>query len=509
MINDGAKAVQFVKSLSHTKGEYARQLFRLRPWQEEILNGIFDPRDENGKRIVRTAYVEIPRKNGKSEMAAAIALKLLFADEEPGAEIYSAAADRDQASLVFDVAQQMVLQNPDLKSRCQIFDYKKRIVRRDTNSFYRAIAADAAGAHGYNAHGIIFDEVHTQKTRDLWDVLTSSTGARAQPLTFAITTAGYDRQSICWELHEYALKVLSGTVVDPSFFAYVKAAPEEADWTDEKVWHEVNPALGDFRGIDQLRMECERAKQMPAAQNTFRRLYLNQWTQQSERWIDLNLWDENAGTVDEEALRGKKCYGMLDLATVSDMTAWVLLFPEGDKVSVLARFFCPKSRLTAENNRYRDSYQQWERMGALTVTPGTATDYAFVKDQVLKDASKFRIVDMGVDRLFQAHQIASEIGDEGIKVFPVGMGFAGMAAPMTEFMRRLMLKHFRHGGNPILRWMADNVAVKQDPAGNLKPDKAESQGKIDGIIGIVGALDRLMRNEDLQSIYETRGLRSI
>jgi phage terminase large subunit-like protein len=246
--------------------------------------------------------------------------------------------------------------------------------------------------------------------------------------------------------------------------------------------------------------------QAPALQNTFRNWYLNQWTQQSSRWIDLALWDANAGPlIDEEKLRGRTCYGMLDLATVSDMTAWVMLFPREDDpetVDVLARFFCPKARLLDTSNRYRDQYQMWERQGWLTATPGEATDYAFVKAQVLADAAKFRLVDMNVDRLFQAHQIASELAEEGIKVFGMGMGFVSMAAPMTELMRRLLAHKIRHGGNPILRWMADNVSVKMDPAGNLKPDKSTSQGKIDGIIGIAGGFDRLMRHERPMADWE-------
>lgn len=512
-MNAGEKAVQFIEThLRHTKGRWAGAPFHLRKWQRDIIESIFGPVDAEGNRVVRTAFIEIPRKNGKSELAAAVALKLLFADGEMGAEIYGAAADRDQASLVFNVAAQMVRQDAELSRRCKVIDSQKRIVVADRGSFYRAIPADAAGSHGFNAHGIIFDEVHTQKTRDLWDVLTSSTGARSQPLTFAITTAGYDRESICWELHEYASRVLSGTVADPTFYASIYAAPEEANWKHRRTWKACNPALGDFLNVSHLEMEAKRAAEMPAMQNTFRRLYLNQWTQQADRWIDLSLWDANAGAVDEERLRGRKCYGMLDLATVSDMTAWVLLFPREDDpevLEVLPRFFCPKSRMTASGNRYRGQYAAWERQGHLKVTPGEATDYAFVKAQVIEDAKKFRMVDMNVDRLFQAHQIAMELAEEGIKVFGMGMGFASMAAPMAEFERRLRARKFRHGGNPILRWMADNVAVKQDPAGNLKPDKVESQGKIDGIIGVVGALDRVMRNEDKISVYEGRGVLAV
>src|SRR3972149_4122540 len=230
-------------------------------------------------------------------------------------------------------------------------------------------------------------------------------------------------------------------------------------------------------------------------------------TQQVARWIDLDLWDANAGTVDEADLAGRECYGMLDLATVSDMTAWVMGFPsevgrkfgshicDDECLDIVARFWCPEAKLTDPSNRYADQYRVWRDKGALSVTVGNATDFAFVQAQILKDAQMFRLIDMNVDRLFQAHQIAGTLADEGIKIFGLGMGFLGMAAPMAEFHRRLLGHKVHHGGNPILRWMADNVAVKQDPAGNLKPDKATSQGRIDGIIGTGGVIDRVMRHE--------------
>ena len=490
--------VRFIETLSHTKGRWAGDPFKLAEWQRrDIIEPLFGTLNPDGTRQYRTAYIELPRKNGKSELAAAIALKLLFTDREEGAEIYLAAADRDQASLVFNVAAEMVRRHRHLSRRAKIIDSTKRIVFPKMGSFIRAIPADVAGSYGYNAHGIIPDELHAWPKRDLWDALTTSTGAREQPLVFAITTAGYDRTSICWEQHEYARQIIAGTIQDPTFFGYIRAAPEDADWKDEKVWEACNPALGDFRSIDEIRTMSRRAEHTPALQNTFKRLYLNQWTQQADRWIDIDVWDRSAGVIEEEELAGRVCYGMLDLATVSDMTAWVLAFPgEGDHVDILARFFCPRDKVNDRGNRFKDQYQVWERQGFLTVTEGNATDYAFVKAQILADVQKFQMVDMNVDRLFQAHQLAQELMEEGIVVIGFGMGYMSMAAPMKELERRLLLGKINHGGNPIMRWMADNVAVKEDPAGNLKPDKSESQGKIDGIIGIVGALDRVMRNDE-------------
>ncbi len=501
------RAVSCIESLHHTKGRWAGVPFKLTKWQrQEIIEPLFGTLNPDGTRQYRTAYIEIPRKNGKSELAAAVANVLLFADREMGAEIYGAAADRDQASLVFNVAAEMVRRSPALSRRAKIIDSQKRIVNYKTNSFYRAIPADVPGSWGFDAHGVIFDELHAQAKRDLWDALTSSGGTRSQPLTFAMTTAGYDRNSICWEQHEYARQVIDGTIDDPTFFAVIYAAPEDANWQDERVWKACNPALGDFRSIGEMRMQARRAEHSPAMQNTFRRLYLNQWTQQESRWIDLALWQENAQVdgrlyaIDEDKLRGRTCYGGLDLGSVSDLTAWVMIFPHDDseEIDVVARFWCPEAALTNPHNRYRAQYAEWVRLGLLRTTPGEATDYAFVRAAILDDAAKFRLVDMNVDRLFQAHQLASELAEEGLTVAGMGQGFMSMAAPMAEFMRRLLLRLVHHGGNPCLDWQADNVAVRQDPAGSFKPDKAESQGRIDGIVALVMALDRLMRHEDKQ-----------
>ena len=508
-----ARAVGFIETLQHVRGRWAGAPFKLETWQKrDIVEPLFGTLDEDGNRLYRTAYIEIPRKNGKSELAAAVALLLLFADQELGAEVYGAAIDRDQASIIYRIAAAMVRKNKALSKRAKVIDSTKRIVYPTTDSFYRAIPADAAGSEGFDAHGIIFDELHVQKTRDLWDVLETSTGSRAQPLIFAITTAGHDRQSICWEQHEYARQVLDGTIEDPTFFPYLRAAPEDADWTSPKIWRACNPALGTFRSMKQLQAEKTKAINSPAYQNTFRERYLNQWMQQETRWISLDLWDSNAGLVDEDSLRGRTCYGGLDLGAVDDMTAWELVFPREDdpeELDVLTRAWCPEAKLYDASNRYRASYQMWARNGVLKTTPGEFIDYSFVKKSILDDAEKFHLVDLNVDRLFQAHQLATELQEEGLKVAGMGQGFMSMAAPMQEIYRRLLARKVHHGGHPVLRWMADNVAVKQDPAGNLKPDKAESQGKIDGIVALVMALDRAMRHEEKHSVYEERGVRTI
>lgn len=501
--------VRFVRLLRHAKGrQFAGRPFLLLEWQERLLRELFGRVRPDGRRRYRTAYVEVPRKNGKTELAAAIALYMLIADGELGAEVYSAAADREQAGLVFQRAAAMIRQSKTLSRRLRIIESQKRVVDYKTGSFYHALSAEAYSKHGYSAHAVIYDELHAAPTRELWDVLSSSMGAREQPLMMAITTAGYDRQSICWELHEYADRVQKGLVDDPTFLPVIYAAAEGDDWEDERVWAKANPSLDHIVSRDYLRSEAQRAREMPSAQNAFRRLYLDQWTQQADRWIDLALWDQNAGLVVEADLVGRECYGGLDLGMTSDFCAWVLAFPgdEPDEVILLPRFWIPETELDRPSNRYAEQYRAWRAQGLLTTTPGETVDYAFTKAQILRDAQRFKLREFNVDRLFQGHQLMIELAEEGLQPVPMGQGFYSMASPTAEFARRLRARKIRHGGHPVLRWMADSVAVRQDPAGNLKPDKARSQGKIDGIVAAIMALDRLMRHESHASVYETRGL---
>jgi phage terminase large subunit-like protein len=507
-------ALEFFRFLRHSKGEWAGCVFHLEPWQQFIVGSIFGWMRADGTRRFRTAFIECPRKQGKSTLAAGVGLYLFIADGEPGSEVYSAATKRDQAKIVWDEAANMVKRSPALAKRVRIFPGKANMHVPEFRAKFEPLGADADTLDGLNVHGAIIDELHAHKTRNVWDVLETATSSRRQPLVFTITTAGTDQNSICYEQHEYACGILKDTIQDDTYFAYIATIDEGDDWKDPRAWAKANPNLGVSVKLDDLERKCEKAKKVPAAQNAFKRLHLCVWVQQVSRWIDLDLWDQNAGIVVEEELRGRTCYGGLDLSSVSDITAWVLVFPHEDDpetVDVLARFWVPEARLHDDHNRYREQYRVWARQGWLKTTPGEAIDYAFVKKQILEDARKYRLVDMNIDRLFQAHQLAVELEQEGLTVVGMGQGFMSMAAPMKEFERRLLARKIRHGGNPVLRWMADCVAVKQDPAGNLKPDKASSQGRIDGIVALVMALDRAMRHEKPQkrSVYEERGLRSL
>lgn len=528
----GEHAIQFIeRRLRHTKGEFAGRPFMLEPWQREgIIRPLFGTIDDEGYRQYRTAYIEMARKNGKSEIAAAVALKLLFADGEPGAEIYSAAADRDQASIVFNVAKDMVEANKGLRKRAKI--YRTKVIEvPGTGCVYKAISADAFSKHGFNAHGIIFDELHAQPNRELWDVLTTSTGARRQALVFAITTAGWDRKSICWEQHEYAEKVLSGKVHDPSFFAYIMALAERCDvcppdlamscehvdWRNERNWYKANPALGVFRSIAEMRRLVVKAQESPALQNTVRRLYLSQWTKQDERWLDLSAWDRAAGSVDEAELVGKFCYAGLDLASTIDVAAFVMVFPvevvtetpEGNeqvqiKFKVVSRFWIPQETVTQRTRKDNVPYESWVQRGLITATPGNVIDHDRIKQDIIELRNKHEIRDIGYDR-WNATQLVVNLQDAGFVCTPIGQGFGSLSAPTKDLMTYVLDGSLEHGGNPVLRWMADNMAVTQDAADNVKPDKKKSTEKIDGMVALIMGLDRAVRQGHKPSVYLKRG----
>ena len=504
-------AIRFFGFLKHSKGEWAGQSFVLSPWQQFVLWVLFGWKRADGLRRFRSAYIEVPRKNGKTTLVAGIGLYLLVADGEPGAEVYSAATKRDQAKLSWGEAVRMVKASPALTKMVQHWKSGDNLSVEATASKFQPLGADADTMDGLNIHAALIDELHAHKTRSVVDVLDTATGARRQPLIIEITTAGYDQASVCYEHYQYSQQILSGTADDDTWFVFIAEADEGDDWTSPETWAKANPNYGISVKVDDLHRKCEQAQRMPAQQNAFQRLHLDIWTQQSNRWIDLGLWDDNnADEFTEDDLLGRTCYGGLDLSAVADLTAWVMVFPhedDTDAVDVLARFWAPESRIVENSHTYWAQYRAWADAGALMVTPGNAVDYATVKAAVLEDASRFQLDSVNVDRLFQGYQLSMELADEGLSIFGMGQGFLSMAIPMKDFERRLLTKKIHHGNNPVLRWMANNVAVKLDAAGNLKPDKAESQGRIDGIVALVMALDRAMRVAgEPESVYETRGV---
>jgi phage terminase large subunit-like protein len=505
----------FERFLVHIEGEWAGEPFILLPWQrDEIIRPLFGWKRGDGTRKYRYAYIEIPRKNGKSTLAAGIALYLTFADEEPGAKVFGCAGDREQAAVVFETAKAMVEESPKLLERCDLF--RRSMVVPASRSVYQVLSAEAYSKHGKNTHGVIFDEFHVQQDRELWDTMTTSTGARRQPLVVAITTAGYDRESICWEQHEYARKVLEGVIEDPSFFAYIRAAGDDEDWLDEEVWKRCNPSLGVTVKLDYLRAEANRARQVPAYQNTFRRLHLNQWTSQQTRWLPMEAWEQCAHPVDPEAMGARQAYGGLDLASAIDVAAFSLAFeppdlPEGGDpgpIPTLHWFWIPEENLIERARRDRVPYDAWVRDKWITATPGNVIDYEWIIRDITQLGQQFNIQEIAFDR-WGAFQISQRLEGAGFTMVAFGQGFVSMSAPTKELLRLTVDHKLAHGGNPVLRWMADNLVVTQDAAGNVKPDKKKSREKIDGVVSTIMAIDRLSRHGGTESVYETRGLLEI
>ena len=342
-------AVNFINCLKHTKGQWRGVPFELLPWQDKIIRDIFGTVKENGYRQYNTAYVEIPKKNGKSELAAAVALLMTCGDGEWGAEVYGCASDRQQASIVFDVAVDMVDQCPALKKRIKPIMSVKRLVYQPTNSFYQVLSAEAYTKHGLNVHAVIFDELHAQPNRELFDVMTKGSGdARTQPLYFLITTAGTDRNSICFEQHQKAEDILMGRKIDPTFYPVIYGIADDDDWGSEESWYKANPSLGHTIALEKVQNAYQSAKENPAEENIFRQLRLNQWVKQSTRWMPMDRWDECDFEVDQDSLLGRECYAGLDLSSTSDITAFVLVFPprtEKEKYSILPFFWIPEENL--------------------------------------------------------------------------------------------------------------------------------------------------------------------
>jgi phage terminase large subunit-like protein len=505
------RAVCFVENLCHTKGKWAGKRFWLLPWQEQLIRDIFGIVKPDGNRQFRTAFVEICKKVGKSELAAAIALYLLYADNEPSAEVYGAAADRQQASIVFDVAKQMVEMSPALMKRSKLMAATKRIVNYGNAGYYQVLSAEVGGKHGFSVSGLVFDEIHTQPNRQLYDVLTKgSSDARQNPLHFIITTAGTDRHSIAYELHTKAVDILEGRRVDPTFYPVVYGLKDDEDWEDEANWYKVNPSLGYTVDIERLRDAYREAKQNPADEVTFKWLRMNMWVSSTTAWIPDAIFMKGNEEIDMASLDGRECYAGLDLSSTGDITAFVLMFPPRDldeKYVVLPFFWVPEETIPQRVKAASVPYDVWEKQGHLLATEGNVIHYDFIEHFIEELGQKYHILEIAFDR-WGATQMVQDLEGMGFTVVPFGQGYSSMSAPTKEFYKILMEGRMVHGGNPVLRWMAGNVVIDTDPAGNIKVTKARSKEKIDGIVAAIMALDRCIRNQGQQqgSVYDQRGL---
>lgn len=504
-------AIGFINCLTHTKGRWAGSSFTHLPWQTEFHEKLFGTVKENGYRQYRFGYLEIPKKNGKSEDAAAIALEQLVADGEQGAEVYSAAGDKEQAGLVYHVAAQMVRNNRQLRKRLKVLDSRKRIIDYRTNSFYQVLSSESYTKHGINPSCIIFDELHAQPNRELFDVLTDGTdAARTQQLVVILTTAGiYDVNSIAWEVHDHAVKVRDGIVEDPSFLPMVYGLDADADYEDEDLWKEVNPAFDHIFDMDHLKVAFAQAKESPVKLQNFRRLRLNQWLNQILRWLPMDKWDACGGPVDKGTLLKRTCFGALDLSSTIDLASFELVFPpvsRGEKWKILSQFFVPEENIRKRAKKDRVPYDLWARAGLIKATSGNVIDYGFIRKAVNNAANIYDLREVAYDP-WGAVKLATELAEEdGIPMVEHRQGFKSMSPPTKELLKMVLGGELAHGGHKVLRWCADNLVVKIDAAENVKPEKDKARERIDGIVALIMALGRAIVNFDESSIYDEQGI---
>ena len=501
-------AINFIeRELIHVKGKLAGKPLILADWQKAIIGTVFGWKRKDGTRRYRRVYIELARKGGKSLLGAAIALILLYLDNEAGAEVYSCAGDRDQAGIVFDMAKSNVLRNEKLNSRSKI--YRNSIVNHDRKTgmacgSYKVLSSDAGTKHGYSPSGVIFDELHVQPNGDLWEAMVTGTGARPQPLLVAITTAGWDRNSLCYQQHKLACSVRDDVTPLESFLPVIYAAADTDDWTVEATWRKAQPNLGVSVPVSFYEEECQTAQQNPAYENSFRRLYLSQWTEQDVRAIPMDKWDACGCDADPiqwrkeqlATLKNSPCVGGLDLGSTGDLTALVLLFGDCKPFTLLPFFWVPMESAAKRERRDHVPYPQWIKDGFIFPTPGTMTDYDKVRLDINSLADDYGIRELAVDRLFQGAQLCTQLGQDGLPIQAFGQSFLMFAAPTKFFLELIVSDGIRHGNNPVLRWMAANAATDDDAHENLKFDKKKSLERIDGIVASVMALGRVNLVED-------------
>ena len=537
--------VEFIESACrHVKGELAGQLIKLAPWEREIVRGIFGWIRLDGTRLFREVYIEVPKKNGKSTFGAALADTILLTDGEPGAEIYSVAAETEQANIIFGVAKDMIRQDPELAEVTEIF---RRSIIYKTSS-YHVLSADADTKEGKNSHAVLFDELHVQPNRSLYDNLKTGMASRRQPLMIMLTTAGFDRLSICWEKHQKAVGIMEGTVDDPTFLGIIFAADPEDDWTSVKTWKKANPNYGISVKESFIKELCEEAQRSPASENTFKRKHLNIWTEQETRWLQMSIWDKgNAIPFNPAALKGRRCYGGLDLSDSNDLTAFVLVFPpdriafkinpevNGDSVDridyaaldaepfyVLPFFWIPEENLRERVKRDHVPYYLWLNQGLITATPGNSIDHRYVALALGQARLDYDLRGVIFDP-WGSRKITGDLVDDYGFTLDVDEGkryqkpwlliapqtYQFWTPPLNDLVNFLQAGKIAHGGNPVLRWNASNAVVEEGKFGGIRLTKKKSREKIDGMAALGMGFEAAIwnANESTGSVYDSRDMR--
>jgi phage terminase large subunit-like protein len=506
---------------TYSKGEWAGQPFKLLDWQwKDLILPMFGTLNDDGLRQYRVGFCEVPKKNGKTELCAALALYMLTSDREEGPEVYVAAADREQAGLTYHAASTMVRSNPELDSRLKCLDSRKRIIYHRKNGFLQVLSSESYTKHGLSPSCVIIDEIHAHPDDELWNVLTAGTDyARKQQVVLVITTAGvYDKNSIWWKLRTKAMQVKAGIDPDPRFLPVLYLAdPEKDDPADEKLWARVNPSIGQIFTLDKIRQDYETAKNDPVDFQNFLRFRLNIPIKSLSRWMPMDRWDACDGKVDPDALKGRTCYGGMDLSSRLDLSGFLLVFPpdEPDGLwDVLCRSYCPEEGILKRSRVDKVKYDIWAKQGFLTATPGGVTDYEFIKQDIYRSAKEYDLREVGFDP-WNATQVASDImaelnpsnNERCFQMVEMQQRVKTFNEPMNDVLGKVTNCQVRHGGHPVLRWCADNLVVKIDANGNVFPNKERATEKIDLMTAMFLAWARAMlRQGAVPSVYETRGV---
>lgn len=506
-------ATNFIQNLKLGQGRFANKNLELIPWQHDFLSNVYGTLNDKGHRQYNVAYLEIPKKNGKSTLGAAIALYHTFADDEPSGEIYGCASDRSQATLIYDIAVDMVDREPILKKRCKPLLSQKLLKDKESKSVYKVLSAEAYTKHGLNVSCCIFDELHAQPNREFWDVMTTGSGdARDEPLWYVITTAGddADRKSIGWEIHEKARRIIAGEIIEPNWYCKIWGIqPDfEGDIWDEELWYKVNPSLGLTIDIEKVRRAALSARNNPAEEKLFRWLRLNQWVAlKAVSWLPLTLWDMTDGKWDLSELVGKKCYAGLDLSSTTDITGLTLLFPPQEGIEDWRAIFeawIPEEGMKQRVLKDHVPYDRWVNQKFLHATPGNAVDYEYVEATINQVALKYDLQILGTDP-WNSRMLTQRLMKNDIRVQEVSQSMAGLSPAMKHIEKLLLTKQLTHEKNPLARWCFGNVMIATDGNENIKPMKNKSIERIDVTVSMINAMAIAMENE-MSSIYEERGL---
>lgn len=499
--------LDFFSFLNHSKGKWAGTPVKLELWQCFCIGSVFGwVNKKTGFRKYRTAYEQVARKNGKSTKLAGVGIIGLVGDGEEGAEVYSAATKKDQARIIFDEAKRMVKNSPYIKKMVSI--YSNNLNVPDTNSKFEPLSKDSDSLDGLNVSLGVIDELHAHKTREIFDVIDTATSARTQPIIYIITTAGFNVHGICYEKYDYAIKVLKGVVDDDSFFAYIAQIDDGDDWEDESCWIKANPNLHVSVDIEDLRRKAKQAKEIPAALNNFLTKHLNVWTTAESRWMDMIKWKACDKDIPYELLIGRACYVGLDLSSALDLSSVNFEFPLDDgEFANISHSFTPEDTVQEKIKKDGVPYDAWIREGYMTATPGDVIDQDWIESYILAKSKLYDIREINYDP-WNASQFAIRMQNHGLEVVEIRQGFQTLSEPTKDINKLVVSKKLIHGNNPLLNWAMSNVICKEDPAGNIKPDKSKTTFRIDPAVALVNSHVRAMvhKLKRTKSIYEERGI---